>query len=58
MGDAGALHDQMAVFLEGTQVDTVTTAAGQFASNTYLVDVNDGQLTLNCSTRAAPTPTL
>ena len=30
MGDAGGLHDQMAVFLEGTQVDTVTTAAGQF----------------------------
>ena len=46
MGDAGALHDQMAVFLEGTQVDTVTTAAGQYAIRTYLVDVNDGRLTL------------
>jgi subtilisin family serine protease/fibronectin type 3 domain-containing protein len=46
MGDAGALHDLMAVFLEGTQVDTVSTAAGQYAINTYAVDVNDGQLTL------------
>ena len=46
MGDAGALHDQMAVFLEGTQVDTVSTAAGKYAIKTYSVVVNDGQLTL------------
>ena len=32
MGDAGALHDQMGIFLEGVQVDTVTTVAGQYAS--------------------------
>ncbi len=46
MGDAGGLHDQMAVFLEGIRVDTVSTAAGQYAINAYLVDVLDGQLTL------------
>ena len=46
MGDAGALHDQMAVFLEGVQVDTVSTAAGQYAIKTYFVDLKDGQLTL------------
>ncbi len=46
MGDAGALHDQMAVFLEGAQVDTVSTAAGQYAIKTYFVDLKDGQLTL------------
>ncbi len=46
MGDAGGLHDQMGVFLEGAQVDTVTTAAGQYATNVYLMDVVDGQLTL------------
>ncbi|MHB0961158.1 MAG: S8 family serine peptidase [Pirellulaceae bacterium] len=46
MGDAGGLHDQMGVYLEGTQVDTVSTAAGQYAINSYFVDVNDGQLTL------------
>ncbi|MCU0961968.1 MAG: hypothetical protein MUF48_17880, partial [Pirellulaceae bacterium] len=47
MGDAGALHDQMGVFLEGAQVDTITTAAGQYAVQSFLVDVNDGQLTLH-----------
>ena len=36
----------MAVFLEGIQVNTVSTAAGQYAINAYLVDVLDGQLTL------------
>ncbi|MGI6415159.1 MAG: S8 family serine peptidase [Thermoguttaceae bacterium] len=46
MGDQGALHDLMGVFLEGAQVDTISTAAGQFSTTTYLVDVNDGQLTL------------
>ncbi len=46
MGDEASLHDRMAVFLEGVQVDTVTTLRGQYAVNTYLVDVSDGQLTL------------
>jgi subtilisin family serine protease/fibronectin type 3 domain-containing protein len=46
LGDEGSLHDQMAVFLEGIQVDTISTAAGQHATNTYTVDVSDGQLTM------------
>jgi hypothetical protein len=46
MGDETNLHDQMAVFLEGALVGTLTTQSGQYAINTYLVDVNDGQLTL------------
>ncbi|MEX2561259.1 MAG: choice-of-anchor Q domain-containing protein, partial [Pirellulales bacterium] len=46
MGDAAAAHDQMGVFLEGTQVGTVTTAAGEFKTLTWQVDVLDGQLTV------------
>src|SRR5262249_41894601 len=46
MGDASYPHDQMGVFLEGTQVDSVTTAAGNFSTTTYRVTVGDGQLTL------------
>jgi subtilisin family serine protease len=47
MGDGGGLHDQMAVSLEGTLVNTITTQAGEYATNAYLVDVNDGQLMLH-----------
>ncbi len=46
MGDATAAHDQMGVYLEGTLVDTVTTAANQFSANAYQVTVSDGQLTV------------
>ncbi len=46
MGDAKAAHDNMGVWLEGVQVDTVSTAAGQFVRKTYSVTVSDGQLTL------------
>src|SRR5262249_32725733 len=46
MGDAAFAHDQMGIFLEGTQVDSVSTAAGQFLTSTYSVTVSDGQLTL------------
>jgi len=44
LGDATAAHDQMGVFLEGSQVDSVTTAANQFVTRTYRVAVADGQL--------------
>ncbi|MCU0961970.1 MAG: S8 family serine peptidase [Pirellulaceae bacterium] len=54
MGDAGALHDQMGVFLEGAQVDTITTTAGEFVTRSYLVDVNDGQLTVRTWSRCCP----
>ncbi len=44
MGDAAGAHDQMAVSLEGAQVDSVTTASGQFSVRTYRAVVADGQL--------------
>ena len=36
----------MGIYLEGTQVDTVTIAPGQLAVRTYRVAVGDGRLTL------------
>jgi len=46
LGDTGLAHDQMGVFLEGVQVDSVTTGLGETVANTYRVSVGDGQLTL------------
>jgi hypothetical protein len=47
MGDTGGYaHQQMAVFLEGVHVATISTAAGQIATNMYQASVADGQLTV------------
>ena len=46
LGDTAAAHDQMGVYLEGGQVDTVTTATRETVARTYRVDVGDGQLNL------------
>jgi YD repeat-containing protein len=47
VGDAAAfVHDQVAVYLEGAQYDTLSTAASQILSKTYTVSVADGRLTL------------
>jgi hypothetical protein len=46
LGDTAAAHDQMGVYLEDSQVDTVNTAAGQTLARTYRVDIGDGQLNL------------
>jgi fibronectin type 3 domain-containing protein len=46
LGDASFSRDHTAVYLEGVKVDTVSTAAGEFYTQTYQVDVTDGQLTL------------
>jgi subtilisin family serine protease/fibronectin type 3 domain-containing protein len=46
LGDTAAAHDEMGVFLEGVQVDTVTTSSGQTIAGTYRVDIGDGQLNL------------
>jgi hypothetical protein len=46
LGDLAEAHDLMGVFLEGEQVDMVTTAAGQSAVRTYRVSIGDGQLSL------------
>ena len=48
LGDAGKYqHDQMGISLEGSPVDSVTTAAGQLVWQTYTVKVTDGQLTVD-----------
>ena len=46
LGDASYGHDRMGVYLEGVQVDELTTSAGAFVTRTYAVHVADGQLTL------------
>jgi fibronectin type 3 domain-containing protein len=46
LGDMAAAHDEMGVFVEGAQVDTVTTSAGQPVARTYRVTIGDGQLSL------------
>jgi hypothetical protein len=46
MGEALIPHDQMGVFLEGVQVDSIATAAYQFVNKTYATQVVDGQLSL------------
>jgi fibronectin type 3 domain-containing protein len=46
LGDATTAHDSMGVFLEGQQVDTVSTLVNHFTTRTYTVSVTDGQLTL------------
>jgi beta-glucanase (GH16 family)/fibronectin type 3 domain-containing protein len=43
-GDALWAHDLQGIYLQGTQVDTITTAADQFISKTYTVTVTNGQL--------------
>ncbi len=45
-GDAASAHDQVAVILEGEQLDTITTARNQWAVRVYHVAAVDGQLTL------------
>lgn len=46
LGDGLSVRDEMGIFLEGTHVDTVTSAAGQYETRTFTVTVSDGQLTL------------
>jgi len=49
LGDTGAYsipHDDIAIYLEGNQVDTVTTPPTQVVTRTYTVTVTDGQLTV------------
>ena len=39
-------RENMGVYLEGVQVDTVTTQPGEYVTVTYQVTVSDGQLNL------------
>jgi hypothetical protein len=49
LGDTGPyLHDDVGIFLQGAQVDTVTTAASQLVNRTYAnIVVSNGQLMLH-----------
>jgi len=44
MGDSKYAHDKMGVFLQGTQVDTVSTAAGQVVTKVYTASVSSSPL--------------
>jgi fibronectin type 3 domain-containing protein len=46
MGDTTGAHDQMGLFLEGAQVETVTKAANQFHAKAYRVASTDDLLVL------------
>jgi fibronectin type 3 domain-containing protein len=46
MGDPIYIRESMGVYLQGKQVDTVSTAANQFVTRTYRVSVTGGYLTL------------
>lgn len=46
MGDGLSLRDEMGVSIEGILFDSLTSAAGQYATGTYRVTVTDGQLTV------------
>jgi fibronectin type 3 domain-containing protein len=46
LGDEAYAHDHMAVYMEGTLVDTVSTAAGAHVDVIHTVVVADGQLTV------------
>ncbi|HJQ78965.1 MAG TPA: S8 family serine peptidase, partial [Lacipirellulaceae bacterium] len=46
IGDTSLAHDLVGAFIEGVQVDTITTAGGQTVTRTYRVSVSDGQLNL------------
>lgn len=46
LGDSGFSHDLQGIFLQGTQVDSITTNVGQFVTRTYSVTVTNGRLTL------------
>jgi FG-GAP-like repeat/Bacterial Ig-like domain len=46
IGDSNAAQTAMGIYLEGTKVDTVSAAAGQYLTKTYMVNVTGGQLTV------------
>jgi hypothetical protein len=45
-GEAIIPHDEMAIFLEGVNVDVVASDKYQYVTNTYTTEILDGQLTL------------
>ncbi len=53
LGDASYAHGPMGVSLQGQQVDSLATAAGQFAARTYTAVVSGGQLVLGLKNLSA-----
>jgi PKD repeat protein len=53
-GDSGYAHSNEGFFLQGTQVATIATKAGQFATNTYQATVKNGQLVLGLQSVNGP----
>ncbi len=53
LGDAAYAHGPMGVSLQGQQVDSLATAAGQFAARTYTAVVSGGQLVLGLKSLSA-----
>ena len=57
LGDKGPhVHDLMGVYLEGAQVDTVSTGKTEVTNRTYEVQVTDGQLTLRLRDQGGTDP--
>jgi ELWxxDGT repeat protein len=57
LGDTeSASHDDVGIFLQGTQVDTVTTPAGQVLPYTYTVVVTNGSLTVRLQDQGGSDP--
>ena len=59
MGDgrlATPTREDMGVFLEGVQVDSVTSLPRQYVTSTYQVTVTDGQLNLSLRDLGGPDP--
>ena len=59
MGDGDSIYptrDDMGVFLEGVQVDSVTSLPTQHVTSTYQVTVTDGQLNLSLRDLGGPDP--
>src|SRR5438094_387745 len=59
MGSAFSAERNMGVFLQGAQVDSVSTSApGQFAVRTYTVSVGNGQLDLGLRNLGGDNPVM
>ena len=56
LGDAAHAHDQVAVHLEGAEVATLSTAAGQYSTTSYDVQVVDGRLDLRIADEGGSDP--
>jgi hypothetical protein len=57
LGDLGGdAHDLMRISLEGASVDTVSAAAKEAVSRSYVVEISDGQLTIGLDDQGGDDP--